>query len=473
MAERKSGPVKPPTIDLTARSADTSDHSKPATGKPAAAAGARPADTPKAAAAGTAPSGTPPRSGTDSAPSGNTEAPRPHSSKPEPSAPKAPGPAPQSRVLMAGIAGAVAGGIIGLGGAYGLASLGYWPDKANTAGIAALSDEVKSLYVKKSDIGSVIDRSVGDVASEIAGLKDRIAALESRTPADTAPAVDALDARVAALETGLGDLGRKLDAAAISGGNPTAEAALQDLGNRLDTLSAAVSDLQSKTVAAPESVSALETGLAALKDEVGQLSAGLTALQPVADEVKGLQASVAALQAVPAPKPVDLRLPLALSGMTDALETGAPFASELALVQAALPDLDIPGAVTAAAETGLGSPAALSARFSALVPDILAAKPVAANADWTDQLLERLKALVALRPVASAGGDMPEALVSRIETALAAQDYATAEAAFAALPEPMQAAAGGIDQSVDRFAATAELIARARAEALKLAGAAS
>lgn len=438
MAERKTGPVKPPTIDLTARSADKEQPKKPETEKPAAETTmARPETIAPAAGAGKP----------DAKPAEKKAAPSSASHRPEART-------KLSLVLAAGIVGAIAGGVLGLAAAYGLALFGYWPGSSDTAAIAALSDEVKSLYVKKSDIGGVVDRSVGEVSSEVANLKERVSSLETAIPRDPAPDLSVFDSRIGVLETRLGELGQKLDAAVIGGGDPAAEAAVKDIGTRLDTLSAALSELESGQARTPDALAALETSL-----------------QAVRNEVDGLAANLSALANAPAPEPVDLRLPLALDGLSDALETGAGFAGELALIQAALPDLAIPAEVTAAAATGLGAPAALQERFTALVPDLLAAKPIDRTADWTGQVLDRLKALIALRPVATSDSDTPEALVSRIEAALAAHEYAVASAAFAALPEPMRAAADGIDRSVGQFAALSDLIGRARAAALALAGA--
>ncbi|MBU1174073.1 MAG: hypothetical protein KKH72_01630, partial [Alphaproteobacteria bacterium] len=220
---------------------------------------------------------------------------------------------------------------------------------------------------------------------------------------------------------------------------------------------------KARETASPDSVAALQTDL-------GTVKTGLAAL---GDTVAALAGSVRAIENTPEPQPVDLRLPLALSGLGEALDTGAPFARELALIRAALPDLAIPDAVTAITGSGLGSPAALEARFAAFVPGILAAKPADASASWSDQALERLKALVALRPVGAENDTTPEGLVSRVEAGLAARDYAVAMAAFEALPAPMRAAAAGIGADIAGFAATADLIGRARGAALSLAGAPS
>ncbi len=468
MAERKSGPVKPPTIDLTARERDKEAPKEPQTEKPEAAT-AKPV-------AGAAAQKAKPESpaGTETA---ATAAAKPAASgKADTSEPDAPAPAParaappRSGALIAGIAGAVIGGVLGLGAAYELALFGYWTSGNKKQEIASLSNEIGSLYVKKSDIGGVIDRALGEVKSGVAELGARVTALENAKPADAGPAVTALEERVTTLEYDLeslsnkiGTLSGKLDAATIAGGDQAAVKAVTGLSGRidglstqLDALSSRVKTLEDRKTVAPETVSALADSVQALKTELGQVSSGL-----------------AALASAPAPKPVDLRLPLALSSLSAALDSGAPFVADLELIHAALPDLAIPAEVSAAAPSGLGRPADLVTRFEAKVPAMLAARPVDANTDWTTRLMDQLKALVALRPVATGADNTPEARIGLIETALAAHDYAAADSAFRQLPEAMQAEAGGLGTDIARFAATADLVRQARAAALKLAGAAS
>ena len=465
MAERKSGPIKPPTIDMTARAAKSDkpaaedkkaedNTTQAATDKPAPAdktpdtkgetPGANKAEKPAAAASGTRSTGSASKPPRDSRPADTPKPPPPRRS------------AFGGGLIAAGLAGALLGGAIGFGGAYGLAYFGYWPGAGNSDAVAALREDVSSLYVKRSDVGTVVDRAVGAVSSDVSDLETRIAALESAEPQDVTPQLEAVDERIGTLESGLNTLGQKLDAAVISGGDQAATEALAGIDERMKALDETVAALQQREAATPESVSAVTDQLGDLKDQVSSL-AGV----------------VAAIQAEPAPEPVDLRLPLALSGLTEALETGAPFVRELGLVRAALPALEVPNTVAAVAADGLGSPSALEARFLDRVPDMLAAKPSDESASWSDQALDRLKALVALRPVGSEDDATPEGLVSRIEAALAARDYDLAEAAFAALPQPMQAAAGTTGADIERFAATADLVSRARSAALELAGAQS
>lgn len=447
MAERKSGPVKPPTIDLTARNSEAEVPRKPAIGA------ANPASAEKPAA----------QQGSGA---GSAEKPAPAPEKPAEPKSRSDARASANSLLAVGLAGAIVGGALGLGGAYGLATLGYWPTSNSEApDIAELSSELSSLYVRKSEIGAVVDNALATVDTGMTALDARVTMLESATPADDGAAISTLDERLGTLESRLQTVSSNLDAATISGGDAAAEKALGGLTESVSSLSA-----RSEALAAR--ITALEdAGTPAVSaDEVTTLSQSVDALKT---EIAEVSSRLSALQSAPEPTPVDLRLPLALSGMAEALATGAPFAGDLDMIRAALPDLEVPPGVADAAATGLGSPADLEARFKAEIPDILAARAGTAEGDWTTRLWDRVKALVALRPVATGDDTSPEAEVARIEAALADRDFGAAAGALAMLPDAMKAEAGALGTDIARFAATAELMRTARTAALATAGAGS
>ncbi len=469
MAERKSGPVKPPTIDLTARSTESDGSKKTEAKKPEV----EKADVGASKPASARTPSSRPASGSDDKRGDKTTAGAATPGKTDDAKAASISRSSAMPLLAVGLAGTILGGALGLGGAYGLATLGYWPAaKTDTSGIEALSSEVSSLYVKKSDIGAVVDNALADVDTGITALDGRIAALETAAPADNGPAIAALDERIGTVQTGLEALSGRLDAATISGGDAAAADAVTGLTESINSVSASMKSLSEKSDALAARVAALEdagtTSVSA--DEVAALGQSVDALKT---EIAGISSGLASLQSAPEPTPIDLRLPLALSGIAEALDTGAPFAADLAMIRAALPDLDIPAGVADAAASGLGSPADLSARFAARVPDILAARPATDQGDWTAQLWDRVKALVALRPVASGDDASPEAQVARIEAALADRDFAAAARSFASLPDAMTAEAGELGDDIARFAATAELMGKARSAALATTGAGS
>jgi hypothetical protein len=126
----------------------------------------------------------------------------------------------------------------------------------------------------------------------------------------------------------------------------------------------------------------------------------------------------------------------------------------------------VPSELSAIAATGLPLPDTLATALEARVPDMLAAAPDAGHGDWGQSALGWLKSLLALRPVGEAEGRSPDAVVSRLEGAVARHDFLTAETLFQQLPPAMQAAAGTAAAGIALHAEAAQLLADLRAKAL-------
>src|SRR5690554_4532849 len=109
MADKPTGPVKPPTLDLKARSSGPEKAGE----KPASTAAAdKPAPKPAAP-------GKPDALASPTPPSGGAkDAPQTQAGKPEPAAPM-----PLALLTATGVGGA----ILGVAAAYGLAASGFWP----------------------------------------------------------------------------------------------------------------------------------------------------------------------------------------------------------------------------------------------------------------------------------------------------------------------------------------------------------
>jgi hypothetical protein len=104
-------------------------------------------------------------------------------------------------------------------------------------------------------------------------------------------------------------------------------------------------------------------------------------------------------------------------------------------------------------------------RFEDAVPDILAARDTA-NADWTQSAIDWAKSLLALRPADEVEGDGPEAIVTRLESAMIRRDYAAATALFEQLPAAMQAAAAPVASDIRLHAEAYGLVEDLRSRAL-------
>lgn len=487
MADRKSGPVKPPVIDLTARDAtrpgnaggaNPVERGAPAksSGKPkarpAAAAESGPvpaaeavagqAAAPEAKAAPQAePAAARPAQASTPQPKPAAEAEKPARSpkpaeppRPTPQAAVPPPPRPQPRLAMPWSAisiAAIGGAVLGVGLTYLLAS---WISLPNSL------------------------PAIADPAPLLAEHEGRVGALESRFTALEATAGDIggrLGTTTTALEDGLAELRRSIAAvqAAIPSGEVDLsgiESELRALQGRMEAVAAGASSADADALA--QSLMRIERSLAATTTRIGQLdqqaAAAGKAIEAVSADLGALKTAVAARNQSIGGADIGpaVKLPLVLSGLEAAFAAGRPYAAELRSLTNILPDLVVPGPVRAAAETGLARPDDLANRFSAALPDILGGRTAAPTGDWTSNALEWAKALLALRPAGEVEGDTPEAVISRLEAAVERRDFVAADALLSRLPGPMHAAAGPLAGEIAAHAEAAQFIAALRAQAL-------
>lgn len=252
MAERKSGPVKPPILDLTARpperaaakpteASDATDPARPDPGMTKAPSGAGgPAETRTS----------------------RTPAPKPRGTF-----------SPVARLVGVGLFGALAGGAIGLAGAWGLATLGLWPERPVSGANSSLADEMTALYVRKSDLGGILDRTLGPVTSELADVKAELAGVEARLSSDPTGELAGLGTRIDRLESGLADLAQRRDAAPAAS-DAGAASAIAALDGGLSALAERVAALEAQPAPAPQDLSGIEAGLAAARAEIGRTRRG-------------------------------------------------------------------------------------------------------------------------------------------------------------------------------------------------------
>lgn len=384
----KSAAVKPPVLDLTARETGAGAKKPEPADKPAADSTR---ETPKPAPAAT--------------------------------------PVPPQTSLGSAILPAIAGGVLGLAAAYGLAWAGLWPSTPSPAPtpdprITQFASAIPELETVSST-----------TQSELATLTRRVAGLEANRP--TAPA------------------GEPIDLAPI-------ETELAALSQRLDTLASAPS--ASGDTAGVESLRTELAGLVARLDELGARLGSAEA------NLRNLDGTVSQTSAALASQPSDigavLQLPLILSGFETAFATGRPYETELAALRAAMPDASIPTAIANAAATGLPRPDSIAQRFADVLPAILAGRPADPGASWQDGAVDWFRSAIALRPTGEIEGNSPDAIASRLEGAIARRDFAAAKTLFESLPTPMLSAAGDVPALVSAQAEAAGFLEHLRAQAL-------
>jgi len=437
MAEKKTGPVKPPIIDATARPSDkdkpapesttaetakTSQKPEPAQATPKSAQATKPDPKPTSGSGvtGTAsddkPKPSPAKAGSEAGTAAKAEQPSALAALP--------------LVPLAATAGA--GALVGLALAYGLASFGYWPQPGQAPDLSQFDARATRL---ESAIASREAESE-QIADRINGLEAQIAGIEPASTEGLAAQAD-LDA----MSGQIGELSSRIEAiAAGASGDEVSEVAdnlsslstqIGDLANRLDTLEPQIAETQP----------ILETAMTRL------------------DDLDARIASQSDFETVAAERDRATQLPAALGALETAIASGQPFAAQLASVETLLPDLEISSQVRTAANAGVASASGLLAQLRAAIPEILAARPRDEQAGWAQTLLDQAASAIALRPT---DGDTPQALVGRTEAALDAGELDAARAAFSALPDPMQSAAPQFARGLDRAIAVEALLDAAR-----------
>lgn len=427
MAERKSGPVKPPVIELTAREAEKPAAATTARGKAAEAAEATAAEAPAAAE--------------------------------EPVRP-APPPRPQARLAMPWSAisiAAVAGALLGAGLVYGL---GNWLPLPNQRPMIA--DPAARL--------DATDSSLNDIKTRLAAIEEqsqRLAAVEEQGKRTQV----SLDATIAQLDSGLNEVRQAVAAVPTAAADlAPLETQLKGLEDRLTAIGAGASSADAAALA--KTISSIEAGIAELRTQLTALDQRVAATD---NAISGLKGDVSATQTAISTQNQTLggadigpavRLPLMVSGLETAIANGRPFAAELAGLKALLPDLAVPGPVEASAAEGLPRPDAVATQFTAAVPNVLAGRAAVSTGDMGEDALEWMKGLLALRPVGEVAGDTPEAIVSRLEAAVGRHDFKAAAELLAQLPPAMQAGAGSSGADITKLAAAEGFVAELRSRAL-------
>ncbi len=292
-------------------------------------------------------------------------------------------------------------------------------------------------------------------------IEQRMETVESQLAEATGPDLSPLESRIAALEEApvpaadTGDLGARIEA------TETALADLRETVSGLADRPAPDADLASRIDALQQALDEERGASQALREEIDRR------MQALADETRRTDA--AADRAVSRAAAVSV----AVAGLTRAVDSGQPFSAELDALRPFV-DGDAPlQALGAHAADGLPTAARLAGTFDASAVLSAGTPEGAEDGGFVSRLASSARSLVVVRPSGPVEGPGREAVVSRIEAALARGDVEAAHQEWQSLDEPAREATADWGAALGaRAAADAELAAVATSASAALRAAA-
>jgi hypothetical protein len=343
--------------------------------------------------------------------------------------------------------------------------------------VAALRDSQGALDAQIKALGEASQKGdAAAVADRVGKLEEQLAMIASAAPRPDGgpPQLAAITGKIADVETSLGNqiaaLRKSLPSEVEDRLNTTAESseAAKAATSRLDRELAQVRTDQARASqnleAGKADTARISAALDAMKEETGKLSSALGELRSSVDaQVKGLAkpADVSAAVTPVASKLAELQknvdtvvnseqtrkenaerivLSLELANLKRALDRGQGYAAELAEVnKAAQGKLDL-AALERFKDTGVATLPELKATFRPVMNAVIDADTEPADGSVFDRLLAGAKSVVRVRKIShEAGDESAEAVVSRIEEALADERLGDVIAQAKSLPAHAQA----------------------------------
>lgn len=376
--------------------------------------------------------------------------------------PPSPGDALPDGLAMPAAAAAI-GGVLGLTLSLIFAGLGVWPSQPTGNAAGGEIDKLRSeLALARGETDKLAQRLNGlpapssdavpapsDAGVALAALTERVAAQEAALAALKAPNASPASAAVPALvEPRLEQFGA--DLAALR----QAVAPVAALTERLTKLEAGLADAR----AAAEAARSLPQAVTALDGRFGRLEGTTAELQRQTAAIEARLSDASARVAGATTARTDAVLALTLANLKTAVDSGRPFATEMAVAASVVPG-DSLKPLEPFSVSGVVSVARLADRFPALARRIGEAEQAkkVAGGSFVDRLMAQAQQSVTIRPVGETAASGLAGQLARIEAALHAGNAAAALTDWQGLPE----AARALDAT---FAA--DLAARARVDAL-------
>lgn len=262
-----------------------------------------------------------------------------------------------------------------------------------------------------------------DYASQIASLRQDIAAVEKK--ADNPPATDLtpLEERIKTLETAMSKL---------------------PVGDLTDVLA-----IKGKLDETAGKVAKVETEMASVANRLQQTEAKVN--EPRND--------------------IDVARAIASAGLKAAIDRGGPFQTELQTLASVAPNDDAVTALQAYAAKGVPSRAEILKRYPETADAMLAVlnKP-APGQSLSDRLFKSAFSMIKVRPVGDVQGTSPDAIVARIGNKLQNGDLQAALKEWETLPADMQAAGSDFHTALKARIDVEGLVAKALENAVKTTG---
>lgn len=267
---------------------------------------------------------------------------------------------------------------------------------------------------------SALEASLKAQSGDIAALRESIEGLAS-VPAPEAPDLTApLEAMQSDLSAALAKIGS--DVSGLSGQISALDARLTEVEKR----PAVVGDTSGAVAAYERELDAIREELAAQQAKNDEMSAEVGAAAEAAKaEIDAASARARAIEAQ-----------AAVQAVQSALDSGTSYAASLS----ALPG-DVPEALSASAEAGVATLPELKETFDEFARSALSASLKDAPGENTqDRISSFLRSQLNIRSLSPREGEDADAVLSRAQGALSANDLTTALSEIALLPESGQAA---------------------------------
>lgn len=288
-----------------------------------------------------------------------------------------------------------------------------------------------------------------DNSAPLAALQKQIQDLQSRpaAPVVDTKAVDALTRRVAAMEESL--KGAPKTDGTISDRMLAAENALKSLGLTLTALSKRGDDAAANAAEARKQAEAAQQAIAQLRGSVQDAAKQTPAATPA--EIDALtqrlatleQASQSVRDALNKTTASDkaARLALSAAALRAKVESGAPYAAELAQAKAlGAPDSAL-APLNALAASGVPSAAALAQELRGVLLQMVKTTNATLSGSFFERLQANASKLVKVTPVDAPPGNDTADVLARLEVEAARADINGALADLAGLPEQTRAPA--------------------------------